>query len=391
MRARRKCLAKRLPSLCLPLPLFLLASTASAFTNDFSKYPTGSQQCLNNAANASGCNGDTVEQMNSCLCGNGGNFVLAAAACISQTDSSDLETVYTTMAGACNYSGTPLSVSQKDFMNAGNASASTIPTSTSGQSTAVSTAVTTGVTTMTTVSNGLTVTVTSTASAGTGTADADADADTGGDSSGGLSNTAKIGIIAGASAVGVAILAVAVFFIVRHRKSRNRTPKDESHPMLPPKYGPPTDASYHNSMTDRTSAYNGSQEWRNDAAETKWQPGPEQWSAATTPHPQQQQPQQQQQHWDAGQYHSNWGTPHPHPQLQPQLQPQQGAWGYNPGAPYAPPYAPAPTQGAPIQPGVVELPDVEPPQPVEMPASPLQHAGVPQHQHPAPGWTAYRS
>ncbi len=74
---------------------------------------------------------------------------MAATSCWRQrpvsptSDAADLETVYTTMAGACDYSKTPLSVSQKDFMNAGSA---TVTTSAGGPTT-IATATTGSLTT----------------------------------------------------------------------------------------------------------------------------------------------------------------------------------------------------------------------------------------------------
>jgi len=385
MRMRRKYLAARLP-LPVRLVLAFAAVSVSAFENDFSKYPTGSQQCLTDSANASGCNGSTVQEMNQCLCGNSGNFVTNAAACIKKSDSADLETVYTTMADACNYSNTPLAVSQNDFMNAGSSSSSSpttvVSTVSGGHTTTITTAETTTptVTTITTVSNGQTVTLTTPLPASTTSPPPSTGGGTG---DGGMSSTAKIGIIAGAAVAGAAILAAIIFFFLRHRRARHRGPRDESHPMLPQKigggFGPGGggggDTSYPNSsLGDRTSAYGvPAGEWKHDGADAKWHPSPGPWSAsAATPTPT---PHQQQ--WDAGQqYHSGWQA----------QQAQHPNWGYNPGAPYAPAH---PSHPIPAQP--VELAGPEPPKPVEMPASPMPHSATSQYstQYPTQGWTSY--
>ena len=118
MRGRRRFGAARLP-ISLSIILLLASSASAAFKNDFSAYPQGARSCLSKADSGSGCTADTVEEMNACLCGNTGNFALAAAACVAKDSPDDLGKVYTTMADACSYSKTPLAVSQKDFLEAG--------------------------------------------------------------------------------------------------------------------------------------------------------------------------------------------------------------------------------------------------------------------------------
>ncbi|CAK7217859.1 hypothetical protein SCUCBS95973_003289 [Sporothrix curviconia] len=197
----------------------------AAFTNNFDAYPSGTRNCLNASAIASGCDGDTVTSMNDCLCSNTGNFVIASAECIGKADYADLETVYTTMASACSFSNTPMTVSQKDFLSAGNG---TYSSSISGSATTTSSAsgstATPSMTTTTTTSDGHVETVTRTAGTPTNTGTSD------NSSGGGMPSTTKMGIIAGATVAGVAIVAVFAFFLIRMWRSRQSG--EEHRPML---------------------------------------------------------------------------------------------------------------------------------------------------------------
>lgn len=231
MDTRRQCRRRLTPTVSVSifaiLLLLLLQTTAvrAAFTNNFDAYPSGTRSCLNASANASGCNGDDVSSMNDCLCGNTGNFVISAAECIGKADYADLETVYTTMASACSFSNTPLSVSQKDFLSAGNGTFSS--TTTSMPSTTSSGASSTpSLTTITTTSGGHVETITTTAGTPTNTGGGNSD----NGSSGGMSSTTRTGIIAGATVAGVAIVAVFAFFLIR--MWRNRQASEENRPML---------------------------------------------------------------------------------------------------------------------------------------------------------------
>ncbi|ERS97273.1 hypothetical protein HMPREF1624_06604 [Sporothrix schenckii ATCC 58251] len=217
------------PFVALFVTLLLLVQTTAvraAFTNNFDAYPVGTRSCLDSASTASGCNGDTVTAMNDCLCSNTGNFVIGAAECIGKSDLADLETVYTTMASACSFSNTPLSVSQKDFLAAGNgtysSSTTTMPSTTSGTASA-----TPSLTTITTTSNGHTQTITTTAGTPTKTGDSSNNDNNNG---GGMSSTTRTGIIAGATVAGVAIVAVLAYFLVRMWRKRQAT--EENRPML---------------------------------------------------------------------------------------------------------------------------------------------------------------
>jgi len=391
MRVRRKPGLARLP-LSLSVVLVLASTASAAFKNDFSGYPQDSRNCLVTASDSSGCNGDTVQEMNTCLCGNQGNFVLSAASCIAKSASWDLDAVYTTMSGACAYSKTPLAISQEEFVAAGGASSTgqtttkptptprpttkTVATTVSGRVTTVTTEFTTTPTpsliTMTTVSDGRTMTVTSTSYGPNETTDRNS-------GEGAMSSTAKTGIIAGACVAGALIVAAIVFFCLRYRRrGKQGGPREESHPMLPQynKFGSLGPASdFHGAHSEISSQHTvggaaAAAKWEPDTSDAKWRPSPDPWGAAAvaahTPHGQ---PGPQPPQWDAaGQYQgAGWGANTPQ---------QPHAWGYSPGAAYAPPPAPAP---APV-PATYELAGPEPPAPAEMPATPLHHAVDTQHQ-----------
>ncbi|KND88619.1 hypothetical protein TOPH_06726 [Tolypocladium ophioglossoides CBS 100239] len=193
------------------LLLLLLASSCLALQSDFSFYPQNAQPCLNQASNATNCQGNTAAQINTCLCSNQGGFITNTAKCLGQSDNADVQKVYTTMLQACTDSHTPMSVSQSDFLAAANGSA-------------VSTTTTTSATAKVTTTGGVVVTIPPTP---TPTETGAADKETQG--SGGLSTGTTVGIAVGASAVGLAALAGLAFFLVRRRKRRTQ---EEAHPML---------------------------------------------------------------------------------------------------------------------------------------------------------------
>ncbi|KAK1768241.1 hypothetical protein QBC33DRAFT_536625 [Phialemonium atrogriseum] len=238
----RNRLKHPLPTSLLLVLLVLLASPSrAAFQNDFSGYPEASQECLYAAADASGCDGDTVSAMNACLCGNRGDFVVNTATCLAGSDPSHLETVYDTMDSHCSDSGTPLDVSRAQFLAAKSGSSSSISiTSTASESetatptSATRTGTTSGSSTTQTTTGTGTNTPTPTQSGG-GNADGGDGGGGGGDDKsdgGGLSGTAKAGIIAGAIVGGLALLGVLAFFFILHRR-RSQAAREESHPMLP--------------------------------------------------------------------------------------------------------------------------------------------------------------
>ncbi|EFQ36060.1 hypothetical protein CGRA01v4_06033 [Colletotrichum graminicola] len=96
---------------------YLAAQSRAVFVNDFSAYPVKARPCLDAAAAASGCTGNTVTEMNTCLCGNGGDFVLTTARCIEKQAKEQIGTVYSTLLTSCTDSRTPLGISQAQFLD----------------------------------------------------------------------------------------------------------------------------------------------------------------------------------------------------------------------------------------------------------------------------------
>lgn len=207
--------------------LFVLLVTVSylgvdgtAVQNDFSDYPPGAQQCLYDASDNSGCDGDTAPEMNECLCGDGGDFVTNAAKCVAEKDSGDMESTYSTMSLHCSDSNTPLIVSKQEWM----AEESDVSTSTSSTTIAskTSTIKTASKSIIITASTGQTVSVTSTGPPSSTSAPYP-------DNNTGLSTGAKVGIIVGSAAGGLALLAAALFFLNRRRRRRNHAYEDVHH------------------------------------------------------------------------------------------------------------------------------------------------------------------
>lgn len=189
------------------LSLLFLLPWAFAFDSDFSFYPRNAQPCLYSASKASSCSGDSVKALNACLCGNGGNFITRTAQCLGKQDKADVQPVYSTMSEACANSGTPMTISQRDFIDA-----------------AVGNAETTASVTRT-----ATTTETATTMSSSATASATQSAANKNDESTGLSKGAVIGIAVGAAAVGVLGTMALVIFCIRRRRQHTEV---ESHPML---------------------------------------------------------------------------------------------------------------------------------------------------------------
>ena len=104
------------------LSIYLLHQQCTAeVTVSFSIYPPASQQCLNNAAIASGCPLEalTLYDINYCLCGNGGHFIDNTAICLHNSDSLDTQDVWNTMSAACSESDTPIYYSESAFVSIG--------------------------------------------------------------------------------------------------------------------------------------------------------------------------------------------------------------------------------------------------------------------------------
>ncbi|PKK44334.1 hypothetical protein CI102_10441 [Trichoderma harzianum] len=189
---------------------FLLAPALAAEVHaDFSFYPVGAQSCLSQAATTSKCDGNTVMDLNTCLCGNWGNFVILAAICIGKNDKADAVPVYKTMVSACADSNTPLNVAPNVFYGAVN-----------GQVTTTTSAAT--MTTSTTTTSA-TTTATSTTATSTSTSTAVPVSEN-------LSTGATIGIALGASFGGVGAIAGLVYYLLRRSKNQG----EEYNPMLLP-------------------------------------------------------------------------------------------------------------------------------------------------------------
>ena len=219
-----RIMAKRLLA-ATPLLLLLLLSPAPslALDNDFSFYPTGAQNCLKEAAKSSQCSGNDAQELNTCLCGNGGGFITKAAKCLGREDKDEVNQVYETMSKACSESTTPIGITQTEFVSAAN---SVSPTTSSTVSSTSSTSMPTK------TGNGQNNKPTQTNSSDDGK---------------GLSTSAIIGIGVAAGLLSAIAAGVMVFWCIRRKRRRD----EESHPMLPDhRYNesttyPPTDPSSH--------------------------------------------------------------------------------------------------------------------------------------------------
>lgn len=109
-----------LPSSTLLYTLTLLLRLTHALDVDFSAYPSASRSCLKDEADASGCMGETVSEMNLCLCGNSGNFVLDTASCVGALGKDVVTDVYQVMETSCSETKTPLDISEVEFFAASN-------------------------------------------------------------------------------------------------------------------------------------------------------------------------------------------------------------------------------------------------------------------------------
>ncbi|KHN95937.1 uncharacterized protein MAM_06299 [Metarhizium album ARSEF 1941] len=231
-------------SSCPPLLLLLpvLVPTVLSYDSDFGFYSKDSQPCLDSASKSSQCTGGDAQELNQCLCSNGGNFIINAALCLGDKDPLDLSRVYQIMADACSVSKTPISVSEKAFLDAGTegdftthpstktsatsstrTSTRTITRTATGTSPATSTATAT-LTLMSAVSSTLTG-KSGTASPTQSNPSSGADVDT---KSSGLAKGPMIGLAVGASVVGTALIS-ALFLFLRHRQKKV---EDETSPMM---------------------------------------------------------------------------------------------------------------------------------------------------------------
>ncbi|KAK4153495.1 hypothetical protein C8A00DRAFT_15295 [Chaetomidium leptoderma] len=209
------------------LALMLVSASLADDTVDFKLYPEGSQDCLYKAADSSKCKSGTVTATNSCLCRNGGNFITAAAACIGRSSRSNLTKVYGIMKDACDFSETPITVSQGDFMEAADGTTSTtLKASSTGPRTSSSTSAPSRTSATTTATTTDTMTSATTSSTSTGTPAPTTPPEEG--ESATISTGAIAGIIVGAIG-GLALLGGLGYFLFRRRRKLG----EESHPMLP--------------------------------------------------------------------------------------------------------------------------------------------------------------
>ncbi|KAL1901150.1 hypothetical protein Cpir12675_000639 [Ceratocystis pirilliformis] len=240
------------------------------FQNDFSSYPSGAVECLNQSDTTSGCNGDTITIMNACLCGNGGSFVTNTAKCmVDAGHSDDLNATYSVLRVNCQGSGSGLTVGESQFMAAAGVSSSSSAaaiTSTSPQpsssthassSTPAETvgALNTQSSSSTTVAESTTASSSGAAStsgvsdssssssspssttysADSSTAtDSESEGNSSSSSGGGLSNTAIVGLGAGLGLAGlISILAFTAFLLRRRSHQKlNPQPDEATNPML---------------------------------------------------------------------------------------------------------------------------------------------------------------
>ncbi|KAK0627523.1 hypothetical protein B0T14DRAFT_512803 [Immersiella caudata] len=243
------------------LPTSLLALLAASVTGvvavvDFSFYPVVAQDCMYKASNSSKCSETSVAETNKCLCSDGGNFVTNTAKCLGTANnvkSSDIQTVYDTMKQACSDSKTPLSVSEKAFLNAAKP-----PTTTSK---VTSKASTTTSTSSTSTSTSVTTTTEATP-APTGSKDPQNTQPE--QENAGLSSGAKIGIIAGGAVAGVAVLAAVAILLLRRKRRRDG---EESHPMLSQSHNYPTPGE--TVVVGHDMGRHSGATWTDDA---KWRP-----------------------------------------------------------------------------------------------------------------------
>ncbi|KAI1492487.1 hypothetical protein F5X96DRAFT_667726 [Biscogniauxia mediterranea] len=122
------------PSLVLSLLLQTAPTIVRALENDFSAYPSGSQQCLYDAADQTTCTGNSGAELNQCLCRNKGNFYNTAT-CVAKASPSDLVAVWETLDYNCEGTGVTIAVSKEAFLAQASAViSSSTPTATSPSS-----------------------------------------------------------------------------------------------------------------------------------------------------------------------------------------------------------------------------------------------------------------
>ncbi|KAK0665598.1 hypothetical protein QBC41DRAFT_327538 [Cercophora samala] len=324
------------------LAILVLASTIQGASINFDFYPETAQDCMYAAADASKCETGVVKTTNECLCQNGGGFIENTASCLGQSSRGDLQQVYDTMSGACRDSRTPISISEKQYMEFADRETTT--------STSIATSTTAPISTTTTSS-----TTSTTAS----TESPQASTEPGDEGSQGLSTAALAGIIAG-SVVGVTVLAGLAFFLLRKKRKQG----EESRPMLPESYTqPPLGQTAHMSVAPSASGMSGLYVSPPDTGvwppqdQPKWMPSPEPAKPAYN---------------RVSGY--NWESPE-HLSLPPQAPVDNRYTAFQPFQPHM----------STVQPPIHEL-DVPVGHPASGPEAPVEMCGTPV-QSPGPRWT----
>jgi hypothetical protein len=112
-------MSRLMPQICVAFIIALLLRISFSYEiPTFTNYPPLAEFCLSDAAQGSGCEpiSETPQQMNSCLCSNGGGFFALAAQCIQAYDSEDLQSVYSIAVFNCDQTLTPITISLDQFM-----------------------------------------------------------------------------------------------------------------------------------------------------------------------------------------------------------------------------------------------------------------------------------
>lgn len=199
------------PSLLLYISV-LIPPTRCALDVDFAAYPSTTQICLDDTAKGSNCSGDTVFEINNCLCNNGGNFVLDSAACIGNQGTDIMTRVYELMQSSCSGTETPLTISEAEWMAAGSISTSVVTSTVTTTSANHLATYTTTYTTSTHVSSETAVTSTSSTTITSSNS-------SGHELSDYITLSAKIGAItAGVASVMMAACIVCVLVLLKKRK-----------------------------------------------------------------------------------------------------------------------------------------------------------------------------
>lgn len=202
----------RLPMLPPSFLLYILISTTPircTIDLDFSAYPVSTQTCLKDAAGISGCTGDTVTEINQCLCGNTGNFVLNAATCIGNQGDQVLTQVWDLLQESCSNTKTPLEVSEAQFFKTGTQITVISTVTTTGSAGILTTFTTTSASTHSSVATMATSTSTSTASSATYDSDD-------------IVASAKIGAIAASVASTLFIICVVCLIILLKKRKKDK-------------------------------------------------------------------------------------------------------------------------------------------------------------------------